>query len=144
MSENLLVLFSLMIPGDSTKGLPSGEEMNELVDRIESGRLDQLISAAERIALKIFSERGRSIKQLDSKDFEAFVKSHRASIESDLRIVGNELLRSYYTDPRVQDAIGGSSQAPFPSGFKMPENNLDLLEVVFNRGPIYREVSNEQ
>lgn len=144
MSQQLLTLIDLMIPADPVRGLPSGSEIEELRTRINSGQLPQLLEAANTIASVVSIENSHSLEQMSPSEFETFVKLHRAAIESQLRVVGDELMRSYYTDSRVQDAIGGSSRPPFPSGYPMPENNLDLLEEVFNRGPIYREVPNEQ
>ena len=108
------------------------------------GQLPNVVAASERVALQIQKEMGLALHEITPAQFETFVKGHRATVDKDLRLVGEELMRSYYTDSRVQDAIGGSSRAPFPAGFKMPENNLDLLEEVFNRGPVYKEVPNEQ
>jgi hypothetical protein len=143
MTQNLTTLLSLMIPADSKRGLPSGAEIEELKYRISNGELDQLVEAANSIELLIANSKKKSLKQLSPGDFEAFVKEQRVAVNTYLRLIGEELIKSYYTDSRVQEAIGGSSRPPFPMGFPMQENNLDLLEEVFNRGPIYREVLNE-
>lgn len=144
MSGNLTTLLELMIPADSSRGLPSGAQLGNFVQDILSGNRPELTAAGEEIAESIRSLIGSDIGVLEPSDFSIFVKSHRHAIDAALRLIGNELLKNYYTDPRVQDAVGGSSKAPFPTGGTMPENNLDLLEDVYNRGSIYREVRHDQ
>jgi hypothetical protein len=141
--HKISMLFSLMIPSDQMRQLPSGSEIEELMIRINAGQLSNVVQASERVVSQIENLTTTKIEDLTPTQFEAFVRTHRATVDTDVRLIGDELMRSYYTDPRVQDAIGGSSRAPFPAGFRMPENNLDLLEEVFNRGSIYREVPNE-
>jgi hypothetical protein len=142
-TQQISALFALMIPSDQTRQLPSGSEIDELMNRIFSGELSDVVQASERVVSQLENLTASRIENLTPPQFESFVKAHRATIDSDLRLIGDELIRSYYTDPRVQDVIGGSSRAPFPAGFQMCENNLDLLEEVFNRGSIYREAPNE-
>ena len=113
------------------------------MNRIGTGQLSDVVEASERVVSQLEHLTASRIEDLTPTQFESFVKAHRATIDTDLRLIGDELIRSYYTDPRVQDAIGGSSRAPFPAGFQMRENNLDLLVEVFNRGSVYREVPSE-
>jgi hypothetical protein len=143
MTQELIKIISLMIPTDSLLGLPSGAEIEELITRIGKGELSHLEVPAGKIASLIHRETGIHVDRFSPRQFEEFVKSHRVDVDLHLRLIGNELLRSYYTDPRVLDAVGGSSRAPFPIGFQMKENNLDLLRDVFDRGSIYREIPNE-
>ena len=143
MTQELKKLISLMIPPDHLQGLPSGAEIEELIERIDTGELSHLDLPAEKIASLIQEETGVYLDQFSARQFEEFVKSHRADVDLHLRMIGSELLRSYYTDSRVLDVVSGSSRAPFPLGFQMEENNLDLLKEVFDRGSIYRELSND-
>jgi hypothetical protein len=140
MTQKLIKIISLMIPANTLLGLPSGAEIEELIMRISKGELSHLEVNAEKIASLLYEETGIHLEDSSAMQFEKFVESHRQDIKSHLRMIGNELLRSYYTDPRVLDAVGGSSRAPFPLGFPMEGNNLDLLKEVFDRGPIYREI----
>ena len=144
MSGNLMKLLSLMIPGDNNRGLPSGAQLGNFVLSIQNGSRPELTAAGEEIAEAIRNLAGTDIGEMEPSDFATFVKSHRPSIDAALRLIGNELLKNYYTDSRVQDAVGASSRAPFPTGMTMPENNLELLEDVYNRGSIYREVRHDQ
>ena len=144
MSGNLTKLLELMIPADSIRGLPSGAQLGNFVQDLQSGNRPELTAAGEEITQSIRSLTGQDIGVMEPSDFSTFVKSHRHAIGAALRLIGNELLKNYYTDPRVQDVVGGSSQAPFPNGVSMPENNLELLEDVYNRGSIYREVRHDQ
>ena len=143
MTQKLIKIISWMIPASTLLGLPSGAEIEELIMQISKGELSHLEVHAEKIASLLYEETGIHLDDVSAMQFEEFVESHRVDIKLHLRMIGNELLRSYYTDSGVLDAVGGSSRAPFPLGFQMEENNLELLKGVFDRGPIYREISNE-
>lgn len=140
MSRNLTKLLELMIPADSSRGLPSGAQLDSFVQSIQSGNRPELTAAGEEIAETIRNLTGSEIGDMEPTDFAAFVRSHRHAIDTPLWFIGIELLKNYYTDPRVQDAVGASSRAPFPLGVQMPENSFDLLEDVYNRGSKYRKV----
>jgi hypothetical protein len=46
----------------------------------------------------------------------------------------------YYTDPSVLAKLGEETRPPQPSGHKIQQGDLTLLDAVRARGPIYREV----
>jgi hypothetical protein len=142
MNENLRVLLNLMIPADPIRGLPGGAEVFQEPDDVLLLEERALI-ASDQIAEVVGASTGKPIAEMSPTDFGQFVKDHRHLVEPSMRVVGSTLLKRYYTHSSVQDAVGGVSRAPFPVGFRMPENNLDLLEVVYNRGTIYREVPGE-
>lgn len=142
--DRILLLLSMMIPGQKGQGLPSGGEIDSLTARLRAGELPEVESAAHRIGEYMADKAGHGLTEMDSAEFATLLKAHRPALEADLRLVGSELLKEYYTDPAVQNAIGVSSRPPFPNGFSMPENNLELLEDVYNRGSIFRDISHEQ
>lgn len=47
-------------------------------------------------------------------------------------------LQCYCLDPGVRQAFGDIPGAPFPAGRDVPDGNLELLEAVYERGPIFR------
>lgn len=49
------------------------------------------------------------------------------------------VIQCYCLDPAVRQAFGDDPAAPFPNGRSLPDGELELLEVVFERGPIFRE-----
>jgi hypothetical protein len=46
----------------------------------------------------------------------------------------------YYSHEDVLNAIGKKENPPFPSGNYVLEGDLSLLEEVFNKGPIFRNI----
>ncbi|MBW7900595.1 MAG: hypothetical protein H3C26_03915 [Rhodocyclaceae bacterium] len=49
-------------------------------------------------------------------------------------------IQCYHLDPAIRQAFGDDPAAPFPNGRNVPGGNLELLEIVFERGPIFREI----
>jgi hypothetical protein len=54
-------------------------------------------------------------------------------------LVGH-LLRAYYTSPLVLSRIGAGSIPPFPLGNSLPQDDWSILEPVYERGQVYREI----
>jgi hypothetical protein len=50
------------------------------------------------------------------------------------------LLQCYYQNPLVVVAIGMEPRPPFPDGYQVDEGDLLLLETVYLRGKLYRDV----
>lgn len=53
----------------------------------------------------------------------------------------SHLLKAYYTAPNVARQIGAGSVPPFPQGNFLMQDDWGLLEPVFERGKVYRDVS---
>lgn len=51
------------------------------------------------------------------------------------------VLRAYYTDPQVLSRIGAGAVPPFPDGNSLNSDDWTILEAVYLRGRIYRQVS---
>ena len=143
MNENLRLVLGLMIPADSDRRLPSGAEVLSASTQAASVEAE-LNQAADDFVEAVRTAGQHQLTEMTPDDLEQFIKANRPAVEPALRVVGAALLKAYYTHPDVQDAVGGSSRAPFPAGFHMPENNLELLEDVYNRGSIYREIPGER
>lgn len=134
-------LADLMIPADDRLGLPSGSGVG-LRDLLRASGSDrQLTEHADQVESAAQAHLGKSLEHLSIEEFQAFLKAVRAEIDPHLRAFGAELLKAYYTHPTVRDAIGAGSRAPFPQGFTVYAGNLELLEPVFERGPIFRNVN---
>lgn len=50
-------------------------------------------------------------------------------------------IQCYCLDPAVRQAFGDQPEAPFPEGRIVPDGCLELLEVVYQRGPVFREIA---
>jgi hypothetical protein len=136
-------LTRLMIPADRQRGLPDGSEVH--LSDVISNELDHLrLEAMAREIDGFFQDvEQRSLSSMVPAEFELLIRKYRAKLDPTLREVGRYLLMAYYTDDRVRDAIGVGRGAPFPTGYEVLAGNLELLEPVYVRGPIYRAVQND-
>lgn len=48
-------------------------------------------------------------------------------------------IQCYCLDPAVRQAFGDDPAAPFPNGRSLPDGDLELLEAVYERGPLFRD-----
>lgn len=48
-------------------------------------------------------------------------------------------IQCYSLDPAVRRSFAETTVAPFPAGRVVPDGDLELLETVYERGPIFRE-----
>jgi hypothetical protein len=140
--ESFKKLLDLMIPGDPAQGLPAGSEVDISRALIDDTTVNELTELSLQIEM-LLTEHGKSLARLEDAEFQEFIRQHRAAADPLLRTIGRYLLMGYYTDETVRAAIGVGSRAPFPLGYAVHEGNLELLEPVFERGPIFREVHHE-
>jgi hypothetical protein len=137
--DALNALLDYMIPADETRGLPAGSQAQ--IERVLPSQvsMESLIDLASKLN-DLVNQQSVHLSALGADWFWQLVQSHRQDVDPILQEIGKWLLMAYYTDPRVRDAIGVGARAPFPVGYVVHEGNLDLLEPVFARGPIYRNV----
>jgi len=135
----LEVMSALMIPADNNRNLPDGSQVNIAEFLKTDGIYEEVCRDLENFSTYLEIETEWSLKGLTQEQFGILVKSHRKVVEPLLKKIGPSLLKAYYTNPVVQLRIGVGNKPPFPDGKTVHEGNLELLEPVFNRGPIFRE-----
>jgi hypothetical protein len=135
----LEVMSALMIPADNNRNLPDGSQVNIAEFLKIDGIYEEVCTDLENFSTYLEIETEWSLKGLTQEQFGILVKSHRKVVEPLLKKIGPSLLKAYYTNPVVQLRIGVGNKPPFPDGKTVHEGNLELLEPVFNRGPIFRE-----
>ena len=131
---------ALMIPADITRNLPDGSHVEVAEFLRNDGIYEEVSSNLEELATYLVNEFGWSLQDLTQDQFGTLLQNHRKIIEPILKKIGPSLLRAYYTDPLVQMRIGVGDRPPFPEGRVVYGGELELLEPVFNRGPIFREM----
>lgn len=140
IEEILPVITALMIPSDESRNLPDGSQV-EITNFLElDGVYDEVSLCLKDLSHYVKSALGWSLEELTQEQFEVLTKSHRKAMDPLLKNIGPSLLKAYYTDPVVQVQIGVGNKPPFPEGRVVHEGDLELLEPVFNRGPIFREI----
>lgn len=143
VSGNWRFLADLMIPPDPEKGLFPGSvaDVSSVLESEKARR--EFDSSVARIAELADTLMGTSLEAMTDALFQDFLSTGRIELEPHLRTVGTILLKAYYTDPLIRAALGLGSGAPFPAGSSVLDGDLELLEPVYNRGKIYRDVGCE-
>jgi len=137
---SLNAVLDFMIPADHHRGMPGGSKVR-IADVLPPDVTEQtLINLALQLESIVISH-GRELRFLTPQEFWEIINSRRQVTDSVVRELGKWLLMAYYTNPRVRDSIGVGARAPFPSGYVVHDGNLELLEQVFERGPIYRKIA---
>lgn len=141
--QSLNAVLDFMIPADHHRGMPGGSKVR-IADVLPPDVTEQtLINLAVHLE-SIVNSHGKELRSLAPQEFWEIINSHRQVTDSVVRELGKWLLMAYYTDPRVRDSIGVGARAPFPNGYVVHDGNLELLEQVFERGPIYRKIANDK
>lgn len=136
----LHLIIDTLLPGDPDLGMPSASQIDfdtflsqkNLVSLAHDfvGMVDELCVQKQSLGFEHLSPEQRlqminACKLVDVRMFTEMV---------------SQLLRAYYTAPCVLIAIGAGSVPPFPEGHALGADDWTLLEPVYLRGPIYREV----
>jgi hypothetical protein len=122
-------ILDAIIPADANSGLPSlkeiGFEQTVFVDSFYAELFDEIKSF---INSKEFIPNECRPDIFKKEKFKYF---HELSLRG---------INAYYTNEEVLSILHLASVPPFPNGNFVPEGDLLLLEPVFLRGNIYREV----
>jgi hypothetical protein len=137
----LSTLIKFLLPASSDDGM---------VDAVEFGILDGVVVALDRQehrelfsqldceAVKLF---GKQLNDFDDVDLKRLVVECRDLWFRYIRLVAPIILCEYFESPAVLRALDLRTESPFPNGSKMPEIDFDLLEPVYNRGKLFRDVN---
>ncbi|MFA5266012.1 MAG: gluconate 2-dehydrogenase subunit 3 family protein [Opitutaceae bacterium] len=134
-------LLEALIPGDVARGLPCATDVGVCQYIRAKGHEEearQLIDALEAIAEERF---GTRFDKLELASRSEIVGKLPLQLVPLMNNVGMDVIQCYYQDPRVLKALGLRGTAPFPDGYQVPAGDLMLLEPVFVRGKLYREVN---
>lgn len=74
---------------------------------------------------------------------EQYLKVVASAQRKNIRLVThyvNLCLSYYYSHPDVLNQVNAGAVPPFPDGNTLPSDDWELLEAVYNRGPIYKDL----
>lgn len=137
-------LLDTLLPGDAELGMPSALSAGVAQFLLRQGQqsvLDEFLAALETIAIQKYQTTWVSLDK--HKRLACIERSMRSHFQLASRFL-SQVLRGYYTAPTVQISLNAGAVPPFPQGNQLAEINWDLLEPVYERGPIYREVKMAQ
>lgn len=140
VNPRLESLLDTLLPGDQTLGLPSASAagvMSFLQSENKLSLFDEYLVLLETVAQQKYHT---SWHALDNLALLTCVELSSRSHWSLASQVLGQVLRGYYSARIVLNQLHAGAVPPFPQGNRLPENNWDLLESVFERGPIYRTV----
>ena len=122
-----------MIPADSSRSLPPGSAVGFQPDALAWENLKSL----NEESLKTFEKK---FYLLTNAQKIALIKGLKRHQQTAFARLARHLAEVYYLVPEVARAIGSGHQVPFPEGYSVEEGDLSLLEPVYLRGRIYREI----
>lgn len=137
---HLQVIIDAMLPGDPELGMPcaSSIDFEAYLERHDLvGVAHEFVRMLDKVCGDKFS---LSFVDLDPEQRMLAVNACKlVNVKVFSAMVGH-LLRAYYTSPLVLGRIGAGSVPPFPQGNSLPQDDWSILEPVYERGQVYREI----
>jgi hypothetical protein len=140
---HLQVIIDAMLPGDPELGMPYASSIDfeaylELHDLV--GVADEFVRMLDKVCGYKFSV--PFIDLAPEQKMQAINACKLVDVRVFSALVGH-LLRAYYTSPTVLRRIGAGSIPPFPQGNSLPQDDWSILEPVYERGQVYREIQED-
>lgn len=135
----LPAIINTMLPGDVSLGMPPASDAGVQSYFAQHGLaalIDDFTQLLEGVAL---AKCGQAFLSLD---VDARLQAINACKLANVRLFSaflTHVLRAYYTAPEILRLIGAGSVPPFPSGNELVQDDWSMLEVVYERGQVYRE-----
>jgi hypothetical protein len=138
---DLKIIIDSMLPGDPILGMPCASKIDFDTYLLKHGLSNLSINFVQMLD-KICEEKiGVAFSQLDEMQK---IQSINACKLVDIRLFSamvNHLLKAYYTSPSVLSKISSGSVPPFPTGNSLEPDEWSILEHVYERGQVFREIS---
>jgi len=139
--KDLKLVIDAMLPGDPELGMPSAS-LIDFNNYLRTYHLEELIDAFTSILEQVCIEKySQLFSELDSIQKLNAINACKLKNIRIFSTMVSHLLRAYYTSPEIQMKIGVGSVPPFPNGNSIAEDDWSLLETVYERGRIFRDVS---
>lgn len=136
----LLAMIDTILPGDASLGMPPASETGVASYFAQHGRAALVADFTQLLEGVALAKCGQAFLSLDAA---ARLQAINACKLANVRLFSaflTQVLRAYYTAPEVLRLIGAGSVPPFPSGNELAQDDWSMLDVVFERGRVYREV----
>ncbi len=137
------LVIDTILPGDPMIGMPSASQVGFDFYLRQQGAMEsaqEFVAMIDRVSMHNF---GLPFAEMGS---EQRLQAVNAGKLEDVRLFSTmvtHLFKAYYTAPVVLHGLQVGSVPPFPRGNLMPADDWTLLEPVYERGRIYREVPQE-
>jgi hypothetical protein len=130
-------LTGIMIPADSTYGVPAANDPMILADIVASLGRDRAAVIAALAALDTLGS--APFNDLPETEAETVATTFLASASPLVMALSRAVLQCYYRDDRVLVSLGHEARAPFPKGNVVEQGDWSLLDAVRNRPPFWRD-----
>jgi len=138
-SQEVDALLDSMLPRSKDGKLPSVMDLN-IFGCSSNPDLQELCDNCITI-LSAESERifGESFSRLKASDRANLLDNLQKRNVPSFRALSEIVVKFYYKNPRVMQALNIDNKPPFPDGKALEPDDWLILEPVFRRGPIYRD-----
>lgn len=140
ITEILLLVVNNLLPGSIQMNIPpaGAREVSEIKldskSRLALGEIFEIVENGLAQQKNLHSDTG------DAQEFFIHLMNDTILYSKLTRAIAEPLLTSYYQRPEVLLGLGLDNKAPFPQGNLLKQSDLSMLEPVYSRGSIYREV----
>ena len=135
----LSVIIDTILPGDVSLGMPPASEagvQSYFAQHDLAALVNEFTQLLEGVAL---AKCGQAFLSLDVAARLQAINACKLANMSLFSSFLSQVLRAYYTAPGILRLIGAGSVPPFPSGNELAQDDWSMLEVVYERGQLYRE-----
>jgi len=138
----LRALLEAMIPNDPVRRLPGLAEpsvgaVSYIRQQYGANELYENLEAIDRYALQKFASPFLSLSDLDKESLVHRLRKRQVLFFNELVALA---LECYFQNDHVAAALARPKRSPFPDGFMVPDGDLYLLEPVYERGKMYRDI----
>ncbi len=132
-----------ILPADPALGMPAGSSVNLEAHMSRVGLasiIDEFLCLLDKAS---HESAGRAFTDLSAQERLAAINACRTR---DVRLFSaflTEALRAYYSDPFVLRRLASGATPPFPQGNVLGSDDWSILEPVFERGPIWRDIGDD-
>jgi hypothetical protein len=130
-------LTGIMIPADSTYGVPAANDPAIFADIVRSLGRDR---SAVIAALATLDTLGSApFNDLSEAESETVAMAFLATSSPLVTAISRVVLQCYYRDDRVLVSVGHEALAPFPRGNVVEQGDWSLLDTVRHRPSFWRD-----
>lgn len=140
ISAQLSIVVDIILPGDLILKMPRASKINFEAYLMRHQALQIAIDFLKLLNTVCVEKIGLSFYEIESQSQQ--LKLINLCKLKNVRLFSRfieHLLRAYYTSPDILLLIGAGSVPPFPRGNVMSEDDWGILEIVYERGQIYRD-----
>ncbi len=132
-------LFDYVIPTRSNNVMPGASFLFDFGAILSASDILVLKKVLSQISDFSVSKYGKEYVELSIIDKRIILKTLKQKSSRNFNESAFIIMRHYYTNDIILEAIGVKSRPPFPEGNSILEGDMLLFESVYERGKIFRD-----